>query len=95
MAYYEVSFQKAYPENFDTMTMFKWMDFTSSFLKENVTAFYGKFDKNIHEGFYLEDVLFSKTIVYKDGNGLSDTSYFLKFRYITIFIYIVIVFMYN
>ena len=95
LAYYEVSFEKLYPENFDRMGMFKWMDFISTYLKENVTGFYGFYDEQINEGFYKEDLFFSMTLVYKDGNGLSNKSFFNRLSYITIFIYITIVFMLN
>lgn len=95
LAYYEVTLEKLYPDNFDRMGMFKWMDFTATYLKQNVTGFYGFYDKQIDEGFYKEDLFFSMTLVYKDGNGLSDNSFFNRFSYITIFIYFIIVFMFN
>jgi len=95
LAYYEVSLEKLYPDNFDRMGMFKWMDFTATYLKENVTGFYGFYDKQINEGLYKEDLFFSMTLVYKDGNGLSDNSFFNRISYITIFIYFIIVFMFN
>lgn len=89
--YFEVSFEKNYPEKFDNMTMFKWMDFTANNLKENVTAFYGIYDQNFETEFSLDEVLYSKTVIFRDGVGLSNNSNLFNFYYLIAIIYMIIV----
>jgi len=88
--YFQVVFEKDYPQNFDNITMFKWMDFSAEVFKENVTAFYGICNESLDE-FSLEDANYYDTVIFRDGAGLSNNSKFLNFYYVAI-IYFIIVF---
>ena len=92
LAFYEISFQKNYPVNFDRMTMLKWMEFTAVNLKLNVTVFYGMKDPTFDQQFSLQDCYYSQSAIFKDGIGINNNSYAVSLSYLVIFFYLTIVF---
>ncbi len=72
--------------------MLKWMEFTADNLKLNVTGFYGVYNPNIDQEFSLDMCYYSQSNIFKDGEGMLNNSYCVTFKYVIIFIYLVVVF---
>jgi len=91
--YYSVDFIKSYPDFFDNITMFNWINYVGNDMEQNVSGFYGITDslENI-KSFSSRDTLYYKTIAYEDGSGISDENvFYLSFnKFIILFIIIII-----
>ena len=84
--FYSVNFVKNYPDLFDNITMFNWINYVGNDMEQNVSGFYGITDSidNIKE-LKPSSTLFYKTIAYEDGSGISEeTSFYLSFNKIII-----------
>jgi hypothetical protein len=93
--YYSVDFIKSYPDFFDNITMFNWINYVGNDMEQNVSGFYGITDslENI-KSFSSNDTLYYKTIAYEDGSGISDENiFYLSFnKFVILFIIMFIIF---
>lgn len=73
--YYSISFVKEYPENFDNITMFNWINYVGSDMEHYISAFYG-IASNSEEWkeFTSTQAKHFKTVLYEDGSGLQESS---------------------
>jgi hypothetical protein len=77
--YVNLNTAKFYPENYDNITLFKWINYRASSFKENITAFYGIFHENFDE-FSLDETIFNSVAIFTDGFGLLSNSYYYRFN---------------
>ena len=77
--YYSVSFTISYPEKFDNITMFNWVNYVANDMEHSVTGFYGIVDSSSDWNTFSENNLeYYGTLAYADGAGLSDEGVYLS-----------------
>jgi hypothetical protein len=77
-AYYEISFFKNYPEDFNNSTMFSYFYYRASQLNSKITAFYGISEENLlgHD-ISLNTIYFNTTEILRNGQGLPNSSKYI------------------
>lgn len=70
---------KNYPLEFDTMSMFRWMNIIAQNENLNITIFYGLVNSNeLSETYEIETFNLMKEMQYNDGFGLSSASLYIN-----------------
>jgi hypothetical protein len=90
-SYYSISFEKLYPENFDNNTMFKYFYSNADKTNASITTFYGIEDYP-KSNFSLSETYFHGVEPLKDGQGLTNFSYFRHLKIMTLFFIFIIYF---
>ena len=90
--YYSVSFSKSYPEKFDNITMFNWINYVSNDMENYVSGFYSFCSQTSDwTSFKKEDLIYYNVVAYGDGAGLEDGSSILSVSIIKVYFILFIV----
>ena len=89
--YFGIKFEKIYPELFDNMTMFNWINYVAADTGDGVFGFYGIVPKGVNDMVSIDEkeCIYIERRLFDDGDGLPDISNFivgnkLKIIFITI-----------
>lgn len=76
--YYSILFEKIYPNDFDNITLFNWINYVAADMDHYVNIFYGLGnDPSDFDSFKKADMLNYTNSIYEDGAGLVSYQFYL------------------